>query len=74
LDPTPRPERIAKLRERIAAPVAAAAPKPKPEPKPAAVTKRGRPLIEDRGATFEATKPWLAAGMSRASWYRRRAG
>jgi hypothetical protein len=55
--------------------VAAPKPEPKPpaEPKPAAVTKRGRPLIEDQDKTFEAIKPWLVAGMSRASWYRRRA-
>jgi hypothetical protein len=31
--------------------------------------KRGRPRIEDRGKP----KPWETAGMSRASWYRRRA-
>lgn len=31
----------------------------------------GRPRIEDRGKTLKATAPWKAAGMSRASWYRR---
>jgi hypothetical protein len=31
--------------------------------------KRGRPRIEDRGKP----KPWEMAGMSRASWYRRKA-
>lgn len=33
--------------------------------------KRGRPRLEDRDKTLRATKPWLAAGMSRSSWYRR---
>ena len=32
----------------------------------------GRPRIEDKGQSFEATKPWLALGMSRTTWYRRR--
>jgi hypothetical protein len=31
--------------------------------------KRGRPRLEDRGKP----KPWETAGMSRASWYRRKA-
>jgi len=34
--------------------------------------KRGRPRFEDRGKTIEAAKPWVEAGMSRASWYRRK--
>jgi hypothetical protein len=34
--------------------------------------KKGRPRIEDKGQSFEATKPWLALGMSRRTWYSRR--
>jgi hypothetical protein len=37
----------------------------------APVGKRGRPRIEDRDKTLAATKPWLAAGMSQRTWYRR---
>lgn len=37
------------------------------------VPKRGRPRIEDRAKTLQATKPWVAAGMSERTWYRRRA-
>ncbi len=44
-------------------------PQPTRETKP----KRGPPRIEDRGKTLTATKPWGAAGMSRATWYRRQA-
>lgn len=33
--------------------------------------KVGRPRIEDRGKTLTDLKPWAAAGISRASWYRR---
>jgi hypothetical protein len=33
----------------------------------------GRPRIEDRSKTLAATKPWLAAGMSRSTWYLRQA-
>lgn len=32
---------------------------------------RGGVRIEDREKTYEATKPWLALGMSRRTWYRR---
>ena len=32
----------------------------------------GRARLENRHQTLEALKPWVAAGMSRASWYRRR--
>jgi hypothetical protein len=39
--------------------------------KPFGKRKRGRPLIEERGNTLEALKPWDALGMSRRSWYRR---
>lgn len=31
----------------------------------------GRPLEKDRQYSASQTKPWEAAGMSRASWYRR---
>jgi hypothetical protein len=34
--------------------------------------QKGRPRIEDRDKTIEATKPWLALKMSRSTWYRRR--
>ena len=34
--------------------------------------KKGRPRIEDKDKSFEATKPWLALGMSRRTWYARR--
>jgi hypothetical protein len=34
--------------------------------------KKGRPRIEDKGKSFEATKPWVALGMSRRTWYARR--
>jgi hypothetical protein len=34
--------------------------------------KHGRPRIEDRDRTAEARKPWVAAGMSRSTWYRRK--
>ena len=34
--------------------------------------KTGRPRVEDRDKTIESQKPWLAAGMSRATWYSRR--
>jgi len=36
-------------------------------------TKRGRPRIEDKAKTLQATKPWESAGMSERTWYRRRA-
>lgn len=32
----------------------------------------GRPLAKDAAKALMQTKPWLAEGMSRASWYRRR--
>jgi hypothetical protein len=34
--------------------------------------RRGRPRLEDKARTIEALAPWKAAGMSRATWYRRR--
>ena len=37
-----------------------------------AAPKKGRPRIEDRAKSFEATKPWVELGMSRVTWYRRR--
>jgi hypothetical protein len=39
---------------------------------PREAAKRGRPRIEDRDKTLNATKPWAALGMSRRTWYRRR--
>ncbi len=33
--------------------------------------KIGRPRIEDKAKTLEAKKPWIKAGMSRSTWYRR---
>ncbi len=33
--------------------------------------RRGRPRIENQSQTREALKPWEAAGMSRATFYRR---
>jgi hypothetical protein len=35
--------------------------------------KQGRPRIEDRTETITAKKPWVALGMSRATWYKRQA-
>jgi len=37
-----------------------------------AILKRGRPLAKDADKALMQTKPWLAEGMSRASWYRRK--
>jgi hypothetical protein len=37
------------------------------------VKRRGRARIENRANTLEATKPWVAAGMSRRTWFNRRA-
>ena len=58
----------------------AKSPKPKtlpkaqdvPAPHPIAKPKSGRPRIEDKGKTLSDSKPWLALGMSRSSWYLRR--
>ena len=33
---------------------------------------RGRPIDRDMDKTVTATKPWLALGMSRRTWYRRK--
>jgi hypothetical protein len=35
--------------------------------------KLGRPLDVDKAKTLTAIKPWAAAGLSRRTWYRRRA-
>jgi hypothetical protein len=35
--------------------------------------RKGRPRIEDAPNSYEATKPWLALGWSRSTWYRRQA-
>ena len=37
------------------------------------VSRRGRPRIEEKAKTLTAQKPWLALGMSRATWYSRQA-
>jgi uncharacterized protein (DUF2384 family) len=34
--------------------------------------KSGRPLDSQKHTTLTATKPWVAEGMSRRTWYRRR--
>jgi hypothetical protein len=34
--------------------------------------RKGRPRIEDRAKTIEAKQPWVAKGMSRSTWYRRK--
>lgn len=44
----------------------------RPKPKRKAIP-RGRARLEKRDKSIEATKPWLAEGMSRRTWYRRRA-
>lgn len=35
------------------------------------ISRQGRPLHSQTHLTNEATKPWLALGMSRRTWYRR---
>ncbi len=35
--------------------------------------KSGRPLDSQKHLTLAATKPWVAEGMSRRTWYRRQA-
>lgn len=35
--------------------------------------RKGRPRLEDRDKTLRATKPWVKAGMSERTWYRRQA-
>jgi hypothetical protein len=45
----------------------------KPLPKLTGHPKRGRPLIEERGKTLAAIKPWLALGITRRAWYYRQA-
>lgn len=39
---------------------------------PLADQKVGRPRVEDKDKTLEATKPWLALDMSRATWFDRK--
>jgi hypothetical protein len=34
--------------------------------------KQGRPFKGNTEATFEALKPWVALGVSRMTWYRKR--
>jgi hypothetical protein len=43
----------------------------KPLSKVSTKAKTGRPRIEDKSKTLMATKPWLAMGMSRSTWYLR---
>jgi hypothetical protein len=38
---------------------------------PSPKSKGGRPLAKDADKALMRTKPWIAEGMSRASWYRR---
>jgi hypothetical protein len=54
-------------RESATEPVAGVAPGPRES------RKTGRPRLEDRDKTLEATEPWAAAGMSRTTWFRRQA-
>lgn len=42
-------------------------------PERASKAKVGRPRLEDVAKTIEAKSPWKALGMSRASWFRRKA-
>ncbi len=42
-----------------------------PKPVEKAVRKRGRPKDGHKSKTLTATKPWVALGMSRATWYRK---
>lgn len=35
--------------------------------------RRGRPLASQAHLSIERRKPWVAAGMSRRTWYRRQA-
>lgn len=44
---------------------------PDPAPGRPPGPKKGRPRIGEQGATLTASEPWKAAGMSRATWYRR---
>lgn len=37
------------------------------------VAPQGRPLAKDADKALAQTKPWIAAGMSRRTWFRRRA-
>lgn len=40
---------------------------------PESIRKRGRPLAKDAAKALEQTRPWEAVGMSRRTWYRRKA-
>lgn len=44
-----------------------------PSGKETSTVRRGRPLRGDRDKTLEATKPWEAEGMSRRTWFKRKA-
>jgi hypothetical protein len=42
-----------------------------PKDPPPRSKRKGRPRLEDAGKTLAAQRPWEAAGMSRATWFRR---
>jgi hypothetical protein len=42
-----------------------------PAATPETITRRGRPRRGSEAETISHRRPWLAAGLSRASWYRR---
>ena len=72
--PPPKPKRKAAAFNKIAAGLTVALAFAKGESTGAVVhkTKTGRHLVEDRDKTIESQKPWIAAGMCRATWYSRR--
>ena len=72
--PPPKPKRKAAAFNKIAAGLTEALAFAKGESTGAVVhkTKTGRHLVEDRDKTIESQKPWIAAGMCRATWYSRR--
>ena len=56
--------------------VRAAAPKPRPAIARKAsngARPKGRPIAGEMHKSNEAMKPWIALGMSRRTWYRRKA-
>jgi hypothetical protein len=53
-------------------PVEAQLSQPNPIAEPLPNHKRGRPRIEDKDKTLTATKPWVALGMCRRTWEKRR--
>jgi hypothetical protein len=67
VEPGPREHRLI-----TAAKEAVAIAKGEIEPVAVHKIKTGRPYVEKRGETLAATKPWVAAGMSRSTWFARR--